>query len=642
MIVVEHLSPRPHVLWRLVPPMGSWIHLAQDVVSINGSAAGYSLSPNFPITPVNFDHPGNLLSLNATTVLGPRTTNDLRIGFSRHPVTILPDDPDALTDAGTGIDLPTLFTPAAGWIPDFTFNGSRISNSPKWDASQAPTLYWPGLAGGKRVPRIGSPTGAVAIDPTTGAPYSTTIIGRLVPDSGNLTDGILVAGQGVDKYMIKDQGILLGPRLGVVYDLTGRGNLIFRAGAGKYFDRYQGNLIFGTILNPPSIYTPVLYNGFAQYISPNSATLAPSGLSVLSYDGKIPTTYMYSAGIQARLPWAIVLETSYVGSQGRHLIGTRNLNGIPYGTAFLPENQDPTKVAANPNAPLGSNAYDAIFLRPYQGYGSITRNEFGNNSNYNALQVTLNRRFAEGLFFGASYTWSKCLDFGSNDGSSLRSDDRTREANYGPCDYDVRHNLAVNYVYALPGVSKVRARLVNNPVTRALFDGWQISGTTRFRTGMPFTPSYNVPGYSGVNFTGTPDYGARVKLAGDPHAGTTSDPYNRLNPAAFAPPSVGSIGMETGRNYLNTPGVNNWDMSLQKTVTIKGNVRMELRVDAFNVFNHPQFSGINSTVSFASLANPTVTNPGRRADGSENRGGFGTVSGVRPARILQTVVRLRF
>ena len=533
---------------------------------------------------------------------------------------------------------------AAWFQPWFDKNLQTSTFTPdRWDARAAPMLFWPGLANGSVVALTGSPTGPVALDPATGRPYvkPQVVIGGIVADSGDVTNGILQAGHGINKYMMKTPGLLFGPRLGVTYDITGRGNLIARAGAGRYYDRYQGNEIFNTITNPPAIFVPSFFNGFAQNLGSAAGLLGPSGLTVLDQGGRFPTYYKYSAGIQMMLPWAMVLETSYVGSRGRHLLGNRNLNAVPYGAGFLAENQDPTKVAANPNALAGSNAYNANFLRPYRGYGSITLEEFANQSNYNALQMSLDRRFAKGMFFGAAYTYSKCFDEGSNDGASRRIDGLNHVANYGPCDFDIRHNLVLNYVYAIPGVGGLGR--FNTPLTRAVFNGWQLSGTAQFRTGGPYAVSFNVPGYSGQNYTGTPDFGPRVVVIGDPYAGTDGSPYNRLNPAAFAPAAVGSIGLESKRNYLNTPGVHNWDMSLQKSIPVTSRAHLEIRLDAFNVFNHTQFSGVNSTINFASLANPTVTNAAiNPVTGAINKSGFGAINGVRPPRILQVVTRLVF
>jgi len=364
-------------------------------------------------------------------------------------------------------------------------------------------------------------------------------------------------------------------------DLTGRQNLIFRASGGVMYDRHQLNHIFALIGNPPEIVQSTLVNGQVSQINRAAAiTGAPtlSGVAggAISYGGGVPASYKYNAGIQTRLPWSMVLDTSYVGTLGRHLVYNFPLNAIRYGTTYLPQNQDPTKVRLSPNAVLGSNAYDSVFLRPYRGFGSIDLKSFGASSNYNSLQVTLRRRFAKGLFLGASYTWGKCLAAGDSDGTGFRIDGRSRLALYAPCGSDVRQVLVINYVYPLPGVDRLGR--FNNAFTRALFNGWQISGTTLLRTGTPFSAGYSISGYGNSQLTGSPDLGARVKLVGDPRAGTSDSPYNRLNPAAFLPPQPGSVGLESPYNYLRNPGLNNWDLSLQKSIPLKGEtLRAELR-----------------------------------------------------------------
>ena len=134
-------------------------------------------------------------------------------------------------------------------------------------------------------------------------------------------------------------------------------------------------------------------------------------------------------------------------------------------------------------------------------------------------------------------------------------------------------------------------------------------------------------------------------LPGIPESGNSSDPYRQFNTAGFLPPLPGSLGLESGRNFLVGPGINNIDLSVQKSFSIDEKRRLELRLDAFNVLNHTQFSGVNSNLNFASLTNLTPTNLPFDASGNfifANRNGFGTVSGVRDPRILQMVARFVF
>ncbi len=507
----------------------------------------------------------------------------------------------------------------------------------KYDPSKAVRLYFP---------QCGDPQckTKVAVDAATAQTQPPAFIGTIVPNSGNVTNGVFKAGDGISKYLIENRGIHYGPRFGVAYDLTGEQKLVLRAGVGAFYDRYQGNIIFDELTNPPTTFTPQLVNGFDQSINPSNALFAPSTLLALSFDGKVPTVYNYNLGLQSKLPWAVVLDVAYVGSVSNHLVQRQNFNAIPYGTTFQPQNQDPTKVAQNPGALLGSNAYDANFLRRFQGYGDIQFSQFGVNSNYNSLQVGLNRRFAKGVFLGLAYTWSKALGTASGDRDFIRIDNNTRLANYGPLSFDVRHNFAVNYVYGLPGVPASLGGF-NNRVTRAILNNWQISGLTSFLTGTPHGVGFGfkTPGIGNAQITGSYTEPARINLIGDPKQGTTDDAFHRINPLAFAPPKVGSIGLGAPVNYLTNPGINNWDISLQKNIPLKERLHLEFRIDAFNAFNHPQFSSVNSGLQFNSLTDPTLTNLPFNPDGTlRDKNGFGTIGGVRSPRILELVARIVF
>ena len=241
---------------------------------------------------------------------------------------------------------------------------------------------------------------------------------------------------------------------------------------------------------------PQLLYGFARDINPNNVLLAPPQLYAADPTGKLPTSYNFQFGIQARLPWSMVLDTAYVGGQSRHQQDNRNLNPVPYGAAFSPQNQDPTLVAAQPNALAGSNALPPNLLRPYRGYGQILLYESAAISNYNSLQLSLNRRAAAGLFVGVAYTWSKTLTNATSDTAVVRADNLNRLANYGPANFDRRQVFAANWVYTVPNYKG------GNRFTRAVTNGWQYSGVASAATGAPFTPQYTISGVSTQNTTG--------------------------------------------------------------------------------------------------------------------------------------------
>lgn len=492
----------------------------------------------------------------------------------------------------------------------------------RYDATKAARLYYPTLVNGVKV----------AVDRATGLNAPATAIGKIVPNTGSISNGIARAGTDIDRGLIKDRGIHYAPRFGFAYDVSGKQSIVLRGGAGIFYDRFQGNEVFDMLTNPPVTQSPTLYNGYLKDIDPKSALLAPLGLNAFDYNGPVPTVYNWNFGFQARLPMELILDSAYVGSQAIHQLQRVNLNAIPYGTTFLPQNQDPTKSSSL----LGSNAYDRDFLRAYPGFGDIALHAFGGTANYNSLQTTISKRFARGLTFSVNHTWARSLGTSDDRGNYNRIDGLTRTANYALTALHRQHTFNVYYTWDLPSMFKSRATM------HMLLDGWQLSGATTLQTGSPFTPGISINGVGNQNLTGSYTEGFRLRLNGVPVTGS-ADPYNRLNPAAFGIPVVGTLGIDAPRNYLINPGISNSNMSIQKEFVVKERYRMQLRADAFNVFNHTQFSGINSTLNFASLTNTAPTNLYLKADGSVNNiNGFGTVSGARDPRILQLVVRFQF
>jgi hypothetical protein len=535
-----------------------------------------------------------------------------------------------------------------------------------WNPKQAPSLYTPAV----------NPLNNTrsAYNSLTGAYLPVNYIGILIPGSGNFTNGICQAGGCINKYLTKDRGVQWGPRFGIAWDVTGKQNIVIRTGGGIYYDRIQGNRTFDTVTNPPEAFSVTEQYGYAQQLNPATALLSPPSAVEVDPTGKVPTTYSYQFSVQTRLPYSMILDTAYVGSASRHQQDNRNLNWSPFGTTFTAGATDPTagtgcsgcSAALGSGRPVGSNALPQNFEAPIYGYSNINLYESNATSNYNALQVQLQRRTAKGLFVGVSYTWSKAmgtaLSGGTNDNSFVRPDQYNRFANYSPTSFDRRQILSVNYVYATPNLKW------GNKLTRLATDRWQISGVTLAQTGAPFTPSVSVQNSSNSIVTGSYTEGSRPAIVAGCNPYTGSGSWNAyLNPSCFLPPSVGSVGLESGINYLNAPGGVNFDMALQKEFAVigDGRVRFQFRIDAFNVFNHTIFTGVNSGLNFTAYpANSSgvitglpgytstalaVNNPAQGCSGTgcTQISGFGSLTQSGPgafgySRILQMLVRVNF
>jgi hypothetical protein len=472
--------------------------------------------------------------------------------------------------------------------------------------------------------------------PTPANTVESRFIGRLVDSSGRF-NGSYQAGRGVSDSLQSGNAFRVAPRLGFAYDLSGSGRTILRGGFRTFFDRPQGNVVFDMIQNAPGLVQPQLQWGRLQDVAAGVAGEPFPTLQMFptAYGFKPPRVDAWNVGLQCKLWFALLADVAYVGSRSSGQLRQVQLNAVPYGATFLPENQDPTRA---PSPLPGATALPADLLRPYRGYGFIRLGEYTASSNYHALQVSLNRRFDNGLLSSAFYVWSKALGTGSNDGMFGRPNATAAEvhrADYSYADYDRPHNLVVSFVYQTPKAAR--------GLLGALVNDWQLSGVYRWTSGRPYPISFVIRGIGPANLTGSYDLNARVALVGDPGRGWSGDPYRQIETAAFAPPQPGSDGTESARYFLHGPPIDNLDLSLSKSFRFGKAARLELRLDAFNALNHTQFTGVNSTAVFASLNDRTITNLPYDASGHLVRpNGFGTVNGVAPPRTLQLVTRLTF
>jgi hypothetical protein len=514
----------------------------------------------------------------------------------------------------------------------------------KYDKNNEARLYFPVCVNGRTTcsgnDRRGMDPALVGTAaPTAANTVEGRFIGRVVPGT-NRFNGAYKAGEGINDSMQSGNAFRVSPRFGFVFDVTGRGTTIVRGGTGIFYDRAQGNMVFGNITNAPGMLQSQLQWGRLQDMGGSSTSSDPDtvlNMAPIAYDFKTPTVYAWNIGVQQKLPKGVMLDVSYVGSISRNLLRQQQINSVPYGAKFLPENQDPT---AAPSSVPGATALPDDFLRPYKGYGNIQYVGYDGRGNYNALQTSLSRRFDNGLMFQAFYVWSKTMTDSDTDffiGRFNASESEIHRADWSYAASDRPHTFVLNLVYQTP-------RLTDNRLLGLLANNWQISGIYRWMSGTPYAITFTVPDVSAGNLTGSDtNNNARVVLSCDPGKGWSSDPYNQINAACFAPPQPGSDGTESSRYFLHGPPINNLDLSIGKGFQLGKVAKLDVRLDMFNALNQTQFTGVNANVSFASLSDRTVTNGALDANGNVVRNqGFGSITGVRPPRTLQLTTRISF
>ncbi len=473
-----------------------------------------------------------------------------------------------------------------------------------YSRAAAPRLYYPAMNNGARV----------AFDPVTGAYKPALYIGAFVPGSGNTANGmVLDDGNTLPKGLMEHQIMRPAPRIGFAYDPFGDGKTAVRGGFGMVFNTRERVLLLDLISNPPVQYTPNIYYSSMSTLAQSGGTLFPSSSAGLAQEGNKGAIMNMSLGVQRDIGFKTVVDVAYVGTMGRHLFQSRNLNTLPMGTRFLASSQDPTK----PGSPLPDS-----YLVPYSGYTSLTLEEYGSSSNYHSLQVQANRRFSKGLLFGANWTYAKSLDYASNDWGGVSQYTNRRVWNYGPSDFDRRQVVNINWVYDIPAATK----LYDNKVIKYVLNDWQFAGVASFGTGSPATPSFST--VDAVDQTGGGD-GIRMIMNGNPNmAGGDRTFAKWFNTGVFARPANNTIG-NMQRNGLYKPGTEVFDFTFLKMIPVHERVKLQLRWEMYNAFNHTQFSNFNNAARFDVLGNQVNTT-------------FGQLNSTGAARVCQGSIRILF
>ena len=448
-------------------------------------------------------------------------------------------------------------------------------------AAFVPSLYTNSAAPVLLRPGFDAKGAKVAVDPLTGTTYPQGFIGTFVPGVGDPSVGSIQSGQnGISRGLYTLPALSVAPRIGFAWDPFGKQKTSIRGGAGVFFDRLAGQPTIDMLTNPPSVFVPRVYYGNMQDLAATAGKkiLAPTGsVNSLYGEGKMPTVYNFSFGVQHQLGGNTVVDVSYVGSLSRHLLWKRNVNPVPVGARFVdqhPENIDPTTKVALP----------VNFLRRYEGYGDVLQYEFASTSNYNSLQASFSRRMRRGFQVAASYTFGKALGSADGDAATVTPFFEQRKYDYGVLTYDRRHVFSSRYTWQLPKFGK----RMNSRAVSVLADGWEISGITRFQSGGSFTPGYAL--VTSTDITGTPSQNANVNVI-DPSA----PPLSR-----FGPPQKGTFG-NAGTGVLTLPGINNFDLSLYRRIPIRERLSAQLRFESYNTFNHTQFSNVSRQARFDNI-----------------------------------------
>ncbi|PYQ09412.1 MAG: hypothetical protein DMF83_03500 [Acidobacteria bacterium] len=422
------------------------------------------------------------------------------------------------------------------------------------------------------------------------------------PDQGRM----LIAGQdGVSRYIVNPDQKDFAPRVGVAYQLDRKTTL--RGGFGVFYSPETAKRD-DVRHNPPFYRQAVLYDAW-KFSDPAPPSLPepgpyPTGYDVKTIDKNLKTGYslQYSAAVQRELPGGVLFEAAYVGSQGHRL---------------------PFLVNINQARPDGTPA-------PFPGVGQVQDVRAIGDSTYHSGQFKLEKRFSQGLFLLASYTWSKSIDtvssamFDSSVSGGVQNIFDVKQ-NRGPSDWDVPHRFSLSYVYDLP----YGKRGSGGGALRALLGNWQASGLFVARSGMPGTVTVG---------SSIPGGDARPNLLHDPNLSSSERSVDHwFDTTAFVASRAADgktlLAGDAGRNIIRGPGYYNLDMGLIKFIPVKNDVRLQLRVEAFNVTNTPHFAMPVLRMSDPAFGKITHT---------RNSTNFGSTATSFANRMIQLALKLEF
>ena len=475
---------------------------------------------------------------------------------------------------------------------------------------------------------------------------------------------------GIPKTLAPTDYNNFAPRIGLAYSpgftdgalakiFGGPGKTSIRAAYGIYYTAIEDQTLFVEVgdapfglfyVSPTEVYMEEPYKDRRRGNDPGQRfpfTIPPPGATGIwptyqpiasspgfTTDNVLPYAQHFNFSIEREFRKSIIMRLGYVGTVGHHLIAQLSSNPGSAARCLEIRAQLGSDIGCGPGGEdtiydmNGDGIYtlgvDAFGTRPYSvtsgRYASTGLLDFMNNtwestianSAYHSFQVSVEKRAGDLQLMGA-YTFGKSLDNASGFGDQINPFNQRISRSLST--FDMRHNFVLSYVYNMP------LQRLTNTSSGALFkllDGWSISGITRFTTGLPVGLSAggdkSLCGCSGVD---RPNYDGSPIQYMDPR---DSDNHQYFAKDPFTPEQLGVAG-NANRRFFAGPGLNNWDISLQKTTRITEGISILFRAELFNAFNHAQFGG-----------------PG----GNVNSSGFGRVSSAREPRIGQLALRIQF
>ena len=390
---------------------------------------------------------------------------------------------------------------------------------------------------------------------------------------------------GWNDSLLVSKPLRFAPRAGIAWNLPQLKSVV-RAGAGIYANQAAYSIVTNLAQNLPFFVTktvnttPALQPTVVTQSALTATALGTVGGSNLDHNFQIEYNEVWNLAFDHEFAAQSVLSLAYIGSHTVHADSATVLNVPTPG---------PGAIAAR---------------RPIPQLSQISDIRWNGWATYNALILAARRNFGQGLFFDANWTWSHSIDDASDPGTTLNEtnlpqnvyDLSTEKASSS---FDHRQRLVISAVYQLPLAAH------STGITRALLSQWQIAGNFAAQSGAPFT--VNIP-------TDQANIGAgpaqRPNLVGNPNAGPkTSQKW--FNTAAFASPALYTFG-NAPRNAVIGPGLQQLDLSLQKDISLSEATTLQLRAEAFNLFNHPNFNIPNRTAFTANFGSISSSQDSRQ------------------------------